>query len=258
MRTLRHYEQIGLLTPTEYTPSGQRLYTDADLVTLQQILALKFLGFSLQEVRGYLLAGPQQLREVLATQKTMLREKRARLDGVIRAIEALEQCARAGQPTWEEIVNVIEVIQMEKNNDWVRKYFTPEQLQTMQELNQQSYSDAAQRKMEDWGYGVQWTEEDQRRVDEEYAFIAAGLQRLVAEQGDLTGPEAQDLARRKLDLERQFTQGDQDIAEGLRQWWANYAALPAEDRPFPRLWGEAEDVFLNQAVEWYLRQQDAS
>src|SRR5690349_21847479 len=47
-RTLRFYDKVGLLSPSEYTEAGHRLYSDEDLWSLQQILALKFLGFSLE------------------------------------------------------------------------------------------------------------------------------------------------------------------------------------------------------------------
>ena len=48
LRTLRYYDSVGLLSPSQVTEAGYRLYTEEDLLTLQNILALKFLGFSLQ------------------------------------------------------------------------------------------------------------------------------------------------------------------------------------------------------------------
>src|SRR5438128_10142424 len=50
VRTLRYYDKVGLLSPSYYTEAGYRLYTDTDFSRLQQILALKFLGFSLREI----------------------------------------------------------------------------------------------------------------------------------------------------------------------------------------------------------------
>ena len=59
--TLRYYDKEGLLAPTEYSESGYRLYTDEDLVNLQQILALKFLGFSLDEIKAlFVQPGPSE------------------------------------------------------------------------------------------------------------------------------------------------------------------------------------------------------
>ena len=49
-KTLRHYERVGLLTPHRST-AGYRLYSDGHLTRLEQIVALKFLGLSLREIR---------------------------------------------------------------------------------------------------------------------------------------------------------------------------------------------------------------
>ena len=97
IRTLRYYDQEGLLAPSRYSEAGYRLYTDADLVNLQQILALKFLGFSLDEIKALLRADPRGLQDVLAQQKAMMQAKRAQLDGIIQAIDA-DREAVAGRP----------------------------------------------------------------------------------------------------------------------------------------------------------------
>ncbi len=65
VRTLRYYDREGLLAPSQRTEAGYRLYTDGGLARLEQILALKFLGFSLDEIRVYLDASPQGLEEAL-------------------------------------------------------------------------------------------------------------------------------------------------------------------------------------------------
>src|SRR6476659_901953 len=54
VRTLHHYDEIGLLKPSLHTESGHRLYTDSDIARLQQVLSLRQLGFSLEEVRDCL------------------------------------------------------------------------------------------------------------------------------------------------------------------------------------------------------------
>lgn len=52
VRTLHYYDEIGLLPPSEVTSSGYRVYNDADLEVLQQILFFRELDFSLEEIRG--------------------------------------------------------------------------------------------------------------------------------------------------------------------------------------------------------------
>src|ERR1700730_10359285 len=133
-RTLRFYDKVGLLSPSEYTEAGHRLYSDEDLWNLQQILALKFLGFSLEEIKVCLQTNPERLQETLTTQKVMMREKRSQLDAVIKAIEKAETLLRSDRGDWEALINVIQVMQMEQNKEWVNKYLTPEQQQKMADI----------------------------------------------------------------------------------------------------------------------------
>ena len=54
VRTLRHYDEIGLLKPAGRASTGHRLYTDRELVRLKKIVALRKMGFSLEHVRAVL------------------------------------------------------------------------------------------------------------------------------------------------------------------------------------------------------------
>ncbi len=252
VRTLRYYDAVGLLSPTQHSETGYRLYTDADLEILQQILALKFLGLSLDEIKICLQHGPKRLQVSLALQKTLLTEKRAQLDKVIQAISETENLLQANCCDWDAIVNVIQVLHMEQNKEWVKKYFTPEQQEQMAQLSAQSYSEAARQKMAQWG---EWTEEDQRKVDEQYAQLTTEVKRLVAAGADPGSPDAQAAAKQQIDLLQAFTKGDPDIASGLGQWWQNFSQLPAEQRPIQSPYSKADWDFLNQAMELYKERQ---
>jgi hypothetical protein len=183
-----------------------------------------------------------------APQKAMMREKRAHLDTVIKAIEETEQRLQADQCNWDALINTIQVIQMGHNQDWVKKYFTEEQLKTMENLGQQSYSAEAQQKKAAWGV---WTEEDQQRVDAQYAHLHTELKRLVASGADPASPEAQAVAHLQNELITGFTQGDPDIEAGLKNWWTNFSNLPIEQRPMQPPYGDAEAAFLQQATLIY-------
>src|SRR5207253_6889404 len=69
VRTLHHYDAIGLLSPSGRTGSnhgsGHRLYTAADVARLQQILSLKMLGFGLEQIREYLTRSNYDPRQVV-------------------------------------------------------------------------------------------------------------------------------------------------------------------------------------------------
>ncbi|MDF0748368.1 MerR family transcriptional regulator, partial [Bacillus velezensis] len=86
IRTLHHYDQIGLLTPQETTDSGYRLYSEENLEQLQQILFFKELDFSLKEIKEIINSPSFNRREALILQKKMLIEKRNRVDKMIETI----------------------------------------------------------------------------------------------------------------------------------------------------------------------------
>jgi DNA-binding transcriptional MerR regulator len=244
IRTLRFYDQVGLLSPSQRTETGYRLYSDQDLVRLQQILALKFLGFSLEEIKVCLQREPKGLREALAEQRSMAQEWRQRLDGVIQALAEAEQLLLADNNDWESLVYVIRAIQMEQNRDWRKKYFSEEQLQTMEELGRQAQAARQGAPLPERG---PWTEEDQLRVNARYDALYAGVKRLVAAGADPADPAAQALAGDALQLLHEFTGGNPQVAAGVKTWWQSHDALPVEKQVFqPRLTPE-EAKFLEQA-----------
>lgn len=250
-RTLRYYDRVGLLSPSQYTEVGYRLYAEEDLFRLQQILALKFLGFSLEEIKACLEVGPQRLPEVLAQQKAMMGEKRRQLDAILRGLEETEALVQAGQCSWEAIARVIQVIQMEQSKEWVKKQFTDEQLQKLEELSQSSYSTEARQKLAQRG---EWTEADQQRAQEQWAYLASEARRLATAGADPAGTEAQALAKLKCELLSAFTQGDPEIEAGLQRFWGSFRALPDAEKPFdasPYDAGSEGGKLLDEAVAIY-------
>src|SRR5579864_8178189 len=74
IRTLHHYDEIGLLRPTLHTEAGHRLYTAGDVARLQQVLSLRQLGFTLEEVRDCLHRPDFSPLEVISLHLARLRE----------------------------------------------------------------------------------------------------------------------------------------------------------------------------------------
>ena len=87
VRTLRHYDQIGLLVPSETTAAGYRLYSVENLETLQQILFFKELGFPLKKIQEILTSPSFNRYEALLLQKNMLLEQRDRAERMIQLID---------------------------------------------------------------------------------------------------------------------------------------------------------------------------
>ena len=111
-RTLHHYDAIGLLTPSRREENGYRLYSEHDLARLQQIVALKFLGFPLKQITG-LLKTKGSLQEQLELQSVMLTKKMEGLHAMKRGVSDILQKAQAGQTlNLKHTLKLIEVYRM--------------------------------------------------------------------------------------------------------------------------------------------------
>lgn len=87
VRTLRYYDRIGLLAPCQVTAAGYRLYDEAALLRLGQILFFRELGFPLEEIRRMMSNPAYDAREAMRRQHTLLCMRRARLDETIARLE---------------------------------------------------------------------------------------------------------------------------------------------------------------------------
>lgn len=118
-RTLRHYDEIGLLKPTARSESGYRLYCEEDMVTLQRIIALRYLRFSLQQIRDVLEMeeAPNILNSFQQQREEFIREK-VHLEQIIRAIERLAENEKF---SWDDMTKLIQLINADEK---VQKHFT--------------------------------------------------------------------------------------------------------------------------------------
>ena len=91
VRTLQYYDKEGLLSPSAKTEGGRRLYNERDLVVLHQLLSLKSLGFSLDNIKEALVSldTPGGVADALAKQAGSIREKIKQLSASLTAIEQL-------------------------------------------------------------------------------------------------------------------------------------------------------------------------
>jgi MerR family transcriptional regulator, thiopeptide resistance regulator len=234
VRTLRYYDRVGLLSPSVRTEAGHRRYSDADLARLQQILALKFLGFSLDEIGHCLRVGPTKLPDALALQRAMLEKSRAQLNKIILALDYAEHTLRDKCQDWDIIIKLIRLFQM--GNDFTKQYYTEEQRQ----------------KIAEWG--KDWTPEDQKVASQRWDAAMVELRRLVAADEDPAGSTAQALAREWYDLVQSFTHGDKGVEGGLKNMYNDIAKMPQEQRPYPMPFDAAGGTFINKALEIYKQQ----
>jgi DNA-binding transcriptional MerR regulator len=142
VRTLHHYDEIGLLAPSGRTEAGYRLYSDDDVRRLYRIVALRRLGLALGEIAALLeddghggaTGDPRALiraqLERLDAEAVARGALRARLTRLLRAVESADGAAP------ELFLEAIEGMTM------VERYYTPEQLKTLERRRQELGDDA--------------------------------------------------------------------------------------------------------------------
>src|SRR6476659_4980384 len=96
VRTLHHYDRLGLLKPSSRTTAGYRLYGDRDFARLQQIVTLKFIGLPLKQIKDLLDGSDLDLAATLRLQRRLLLEKRMQMEAAIQAIEEAERSLNTG------------------------------------------------------------------------------------------------------------------------------------------------------------------
>ena len=89
IRTLHYYDEIGLLRPSLHTASGHRLYNPADVSRLQQVVCLRQLGLSLEEIAACLERPEMALPQVIQMSLSRLREQIAMEQRIVQRLETL-------------------------------------------------------------------------------------------------------------------------------------------------------------------------
>ncbi|NFH70264.1 methyltransferase domain-containing protein [Clostridium botulinum] len=116
VKTLLHYDKIGLLKPAEKTEVGYRIYCEDDFLRLQQITTLKFIGISLSEIAHILNESGENLESMVKIQKGALEEKKRHIDSVIEIFNNAENTAKQkGFLDVNNLVNIIKITNMQNS-----------------------------------------------------------------------------------------------------------------------------------------------
>ena len=246
VRTLHHYDRLGLLKPSGRTNAGYRLYAESDLARLQQIVTLKFIGFSLNQIRDLLNRSAFDLPAMLRLQRKIIEEKRSRLDLAIQAIERAEQTVflrhqeatssgsrrwaldTGSKGDWEVFRKIIEVINMQQDTEWTKKYYSEAAL-----------ADLAER-------GKQWSPERLREVERDWATLIQEVEAALAAGESPASDHAQALAARWQKLLAGFTGGNPQVQAGLKRLYADQQNWPSS---FKKPYSDEACAFIGKAME---------
>ncbi|HEX4965837.1 MAG TPA: MerR family transcriptional regulator [Thermoanaerobaculia bacterium] len=196
VRTLHYYDEIGLLRPAQTTEAGYRLYTEGDVIRLQQVKSLRHLGFSLEEIKNFLARPEVSPGEVLRMQITHLKEQITQQQRLCERLEAIAgRWGKAESVSTEELLQIIEVMNM------MDKYYTPEQTEELRQRREQLGDERIRQSETDW----------KELMDQVKAEMEKGT--------DPASETVQALARRWDGLVREFTGGNPGIAQSLGKMW---------------------------------------
>ncbi|HEY9663846.1 MAG TPA: MerR family transcriptional regulator, partial [Allocoleopsis sp.] len=196
VRTLHYYDEIGLLSPSHRTEAGYRLYGREDIIRLQQIVSLRQIGFSLEEIREGLEQRNFSFDRVIQLHTARLREQIELSQKLLNRLEAIAQAVSSMQAvSVEAVIQTIEVMNM------LEKYYTPEQLESLKQRQELV------------------GEERIKQVQAEWQDLFEQARIEMAKGTDPASETVKALARRSIELIQEFTGGDPGIEQSLNRMW---------------------------------------
>lgn len=229
VRALQYYDRIGLLAPSGSTEGGHRLYQRRDLLRLQQILTLKWMGFKLDQIKELLESPEYELRTALRFQKAAIDSQIAQLQ---IASQALEQALKlknleAGMLKNEAVSSVI------------RAVTTPEELP---HYSEEAWAGIITR-------GMNYTQADFQRFAEDWQKLYEEFEEMMHLPPD--SAPVQELAATMHSYLELFTAGDKETEAGLRRSWeAGDVPQAAKEMSNPAL-----QNYMNEAMAIYRKRR---
>ncbi len=238
VRTLQFYDKNGLLKPSAKSEGGRRLYTMKDMVKLHQILSLKYLGFSLDEIKSKLLPldSPEDVAQILGKQKLIIEDQIRELCDVKKAIESLEaEILQMNTVDFNKYADIISLLRLNNKNYWMVKLLDEKMMDHIRER----FSDNPQK-------GIMLYQKYHVLLDETVSLQRRGI-----------SPESKEglkIAQKWWDMIMDFTGGDMNLLPELikfndsKQGWDEQLAEKQKHA----------DEFLGRALGAYLQRQGLS
>jgi DNA-binding transcriptional MerR regulator len=212
VRTLHWYEQKGLLSPSLRSESGYRLYTATDVARLQQVVSLRQIGLSLDEVGGALRGAGLSPLAVIELQLERLGQEIGRRQDLQRRLQGVAARLRAA-----EEVSVADLTRLIEGMNMIERHYTPEQLAELAERRSQLGDDHI------------------REVEAEWPRLIAAVKAEMERGTDPASETVQALARRWSALVAEFTGGNPGIAASLSTMYKSEPAVAQQQGLDPAL-----------------------
>ncbi|AKT40158.1 MerR family transcriptional regulator [Chondromyces crocatus] len=212
VRTLHHYDEIGLFSPSHRSRAGHRLYGPEDLLRLQQILSLRQLGLSLEEIGDTLKRRGTSAAQVVADHLVRVRD---RIQHLSRLAVRLESLATALER--QEAVSPDDLLKTMEAMIMFEKYYSEEQLQKLAARREALGDDVI------------------RETEAEWPKLIAAVRAEMEKGTEPAHPEVQKLAARWKELIERFTGGDPGIRASLQKMYENEPSVAEKNHMDPAM-----------------------
>ena len=215
IRTLHHYDEIGLLKPSLRSYSNYRIYSEQDLQKVQRIIALKFFGFNLKQIQE-LIGKDEDLLLHLQKQQACLQEQTQQLHHANSIITELLAASAKKNVDWSKLAELIRVYNMADylKQAWVVETFSPAQLKLLAALDKKL------------------SKAEQHAFENAWNMLFNHALKLI--NSDPKSPEAQELAKNWMDLLQENYGDNEELRDAISMAY-KHNKLP--HRPFnQKLW----------------------
>ena len=227
VRTLHHYDEIGLVQPSSRSPSGYRQYDEPDLERLQEVLFFRELGFGLDEIAGLVEIPTFSRSQILGRQRQLIHEQIERLESMATAVEAALQALEEGRTMNQE-----EMFGTLNREDMVEVFGDFDPTQHEAEARErwgetEAYAESSRRT-------ARYSKDDWKKMGEESKEINQRLADLFAEGTDPEAGASMDAAEQhRLHIDKWFYPCSYEMHAGLGEM---YIADPR----FTKFWDDIQ------------------
>lgn len=196
VRTLHHYDDIGLLKPSIRTEAGHRLYTASDVKRLQTIVSLQSIQFSLKDIKSALEQDSDAFEHALDEHVKRLESELAHKQALYNRLSQLQYRIKANEEvSLEDYVKNIEVIVM------YEKYYSQEQIEELRNRD------------------AQLSEAEKQKVHEDWMNLFEGFKKAYAEKLEVTDPKVIRLGELANEYTKAFTGGDPNMEQSHQKMY---------------------------------------
>ena len=226
IRTLHYYDEIDLLKPSFISTTGRRFYSDENIIQLQKIVSLKFLGYPLEKIHALIHLKEWDLKESLEFQKQEMLQKKEHLQQVIRALDhALYMMEEQGTMNANIFMMLIHNMHKEEEQkEWLSNYFPKEMVENMFKV----------------------PEEKLKELNLEMAELFSQLKAAYGQ--DPANPNVQALLKQYFDLSLELYPDAIELVENVKD---EDIELEQDTQLFPSPLSPEEEIWLGQAMQIY-------